>query len=287
MSYRDVYELRFKNFDQVLKVVNETKPYRGTTNVYPLGNRRYNDRTFTFHGDHIVIRYGLKEVLKFHKDDSVEFLHDNYNQGPNMMVSAFLYPHTVKNDSRMDGTVIHSYYSNADRVTVHPVFKGLRVYLADLKLHPTVKYKMIYKTVDRKKSKELRKQWEERLKTVKAFFLVSDSEQMIQESRELGNKIAWAGKDLTMDADTYSQFLYIARLLGLMRLSRDFGRWRRQPCIDTDREVVFKKTKERFFYTLYNSSDVDVFEWKEVEEGAKAPAGNWGVKVNYEIKEAV
>jgi hypothetical protein len=50
---------------------------------------------------------------------------------------------------------------------------------------------------------------------------------------------------------------------------------------------VFKKTKERFFYTLYNSSDVDVFEWKEVEEGAKAPAGNWGVKINYEIKEAV
>jgi hypothetical protein len=277
MSYNDVYKLRFKTFDRVLEIVNQTKPYKGSTNIYPLGARRYADRSFVFHGDHIVIRYGLKEVMKFHNDNSVEFLNDNTYQGPNMMMSAFLYPYTVKTDCRMGGDIICN-----DSVT-HPIFKGLRVYLADLSLHPTVNYKLFYKTVDRSKSKELRKSWEEQIKAVKAFFLVSDSEQMINESNSLR-------KTPNKELDTYEQFLSIARSLGFMRLSSEYSRWgSRSIFIDTHREQVFKRVRDQFFEELYDSEGVgtDVFEWKEAVVGKKAPAGNRGVKINYRIEEAV
>ena len=276
MSYNDVYKLRFKTFDKVLEIVNQTKPYRGSTNVYPLGARRYSDRTFVFHGDHIVIRYGLMEVMKFHNDNSIEFLRDNTYQGPNMMMSAFLCPYMVKTDCRMGGDIICS-----DSVT-HPIFKGLRVYLADLSLHPTVNYKLFYKTVDRSKSKELRKSWEERIKAVKAFFLVSDSDQMVDEANSLS-------RGPIKDLDTYEQFLSIARGLGFMRLSRDRSRWGRHIYIDTHREQIFKKVRDHFFEELYDSEGVgiDVFEWKEAVVGKKAPAGNRGVKINYQIEEAV
>jgi hypothetical protein len=276
MSYNDVYKLRFKTFDRVLEIVNQTKPYKGSTNIYPLGARRYADRSFVFHGDHIVIRYGLMEVMKFHNDNSIEFLRDNTYQGPNMMMSAFLYPYTVKTDCRMGGDIICN-----DSVT-HPIFKGLRVYLADLSLHPTVNYKLFYKTVDRSKSKELRKSWEEQIKAVKAFFLVSDSDQMVDEANSLN-------KTLSKDLDTYEQFLSIARGLGFMRLSRDRSRWGRHIYIDTHREQIFKKVRDHFFEELYDSEGVgiDVFEWKEAVVGKKAPAGNRGVKINYRIEEAV
>ena len=276
MSYQDVYNLRFKTFDRVLEIVNQTKPYKGSTNIYPLGARRYADRSFVFHGDHIVIRYGLMEVMKFHNDNSIEFLRDNTYQGPNMMMSAFLYPYTVKTDCRMGGDIICN-----DSVT-HPIFKGLRVYLADLSLHPTVNYKLFYKTVDRSKSKELRKSWEERIKAVKAFFLVSDSDQMVDEANSLN-------KTPNKDLDTYEQFLSIARGMGFMRLSRDRSRWGRHIYIDTHREQIFKKVRDHFFEELYDSEGVgiDVFEWKEAVVGKKAPAGNRGVKINYRIEEAV
>jgi len=276
MSYNDVYKLRFKTFDKVLEIVNQTKPYKGSTNIYPLGARRYSDRTFVFHGDHIVIRYGLMDVMKFHNDNSIEFLRDSTYQGPNMMMSAFLYPYTVKADCRMGGDIICS-----DSVT-HPIFKGLRVYLADLSLHPTVNYKLFYKTVDRSKSKELRKSWEEQIKAVKAFFLVSDSDQMVDEANSLS-------RGPIKDLDTYEQFLSIARGLGFMRLSRDRSRWGRHIYIDTHREQIFKKVRDHFFEELYDSEGVgiDVFEWKEAVVGKKAPAGNRGVKINYRIEEAV
>jgi hypothetical protein len=141
---------------------------------------------------------------------------------------------------------------------------------------------LFYKTVNRSRSKELRKSWEERLKAVKAFFLVSDSQQMINESKSLSGHPATA-------LDTYEHFLSIARGMGFMRLSAEYSRWRRGLAIDTDREKIFKKVKEVFFEELYDSEDVgiDVFEWKEATVGKKAPAGNRGIKLNYQIEEAV
>jgi hypothetical protein len=177
MSYNDVYKLRFKTFKDVREIIAHTKPYRGSTNIYPLGARRYNDRTFVFKGDHIVIRYGSIDLLKFHEDDSIEFTRDSYYGGMNMMLSAFLYPNVVHCNIRMGGDVI----TGADNM--HPIFKGLRIYLENLKLHPTVTYNYRYKILNRTKTKVIRKQWEERFKTVKAFFLVGDSEQMIKESK--------------------------------------------------------------------------------------------------------
>ena len=105
MSYNDVYKLRFSTFKEVKEIVANTKPYRGSTNIYPLGDRRYSDRTFVFNGDHIVIRYGVAEVLKFHEDDSIEFTRDSYWGGMNMMLSAFLYPKVVKSEVRMGGDI--------------------------------------------------------------------------------------------------------------------------------------------------------------------------------------
>ena len=277
MSYNDVYKLRFKTFKDVREIVAHTKPYRGSTNVYPLGDRRYSDRTFVFKDDHIVIRYGAAEVLKFHEDDSIEFTRDSYWGGMNMMLSAFLYPKVVKCNVRMGGDIIKG------DDAMHPIFKGLRVYLSDLKLHPTVTYNYRYKTLDRVKTKALRKQWEERFKTIKAFFLVGDSEQMVKEAKSLECRTSM--QDLTLEGDTYLQFLHIAQMNGHMRLSTE-SRWRTSLYLDLHREAIFKKAREKFLDRLYLQQG-DVFEWKEVEIGKQPPLGNWGIEIHHTIKEAV
>jgi hypothetical protein len=277
MSYNDVYRLRFKTFKDVREIIAHTKPYRGSTNIYPLGERRYNDRTFVFKGDHVVIRYGSIDLLKFHEDDSIEFTRGSYYGGMNMMLSAFLYPNVVHCNIRMGGDVI----TGADNM--HPIFKGLRIYLENLKLHPTVTYNYRYKILNRTKTKVIRKQWEERFKTVKAFFLVGDSEQMIKEYHTSDCRLSI--QNMTFDGDTYLQFLCIAGDSGYVR-QRSTSWGNRNFSLDKDREAIFKKVREKFLDHLYLQQE-DVFEWKEVEIGKRPPLGNRGVEVNYTIKEAI
>jgi hypothetical protein len=83
-----------------------------------------------FKGDHIVIRYGSIDLLKFHEDDSIEFTRDSYYGGMNMMLSAFLYPNVVHCNIRMGGDVI----TGADNM--HPIFKRLTNLLGELKASP-------------------------------------------------------------------------------------------------------------------------------------------------------
>lgn len=280
MSFYDIRHNRFSTFDQVKEIVAKVKPYRGTENKYPLGARRYSDRSFTFHGDHIVAYYGQSELFKFHEDNSVEFLHDNYYVGSSMlMTSFFTSKFVVKSEIRMGGDIIVN--DNA----MHPVFKGLRVFIntPNLDIHPSVKYNYRYKVLDREKTRSIRKLWEEKLKLTKAFFLASDTEQMIQESNTVEARQSLIG-ETTLESDTYLQFLYLARDGGFMRKSNRSGGWYSGVCVDTHREEVFKKVREKFFDRLYSYNE-DVFEWKEVEMGKRPPSGNWGVEVTYHINQ--
>lgn len=135
MVFRDINY--FCNLD---KIVRLGKPYRGTSNVYPLGDRRYTHRHFVANEDgtydiwHINLAQGVeaRKGLRFglfqrllgvvHPDNSFEFYQAG-NQSDNLILSEGLGMH-VHQVSRLGGSVVEK--GNF----IHPVFKGLRVDLA-------------------------------------------------------------------------------------------------------------------------------------------------------------
>jgi hypothetical protein len=154
-QFEDVYQIRPKSFAEIEDIAKTVQPYRGTTNKYPLGSRKYSDRHIIFKGDHADIHYGnyaRSHMLRWHNDNSIEFMQGSYHQGQNQLLCALLDPAFVKADCKQGGDVITL---KTDKIETHPIFKGLRLMMKDFTLHPTVSYKAEYAVVDKKASKAL------------------------------------------------------------------------------------------------------------------------------------
>ena len=140
MQFYDVN--RFKHLHEV---VAKDKPYRGSTNVYPLGQRRYSDRHFVVKDDgtydvwyldktyadnlrNNTLSEGEKNHASFHEacflgvvhpDKSFEFK-NTHGQGPNMLMTEGI-GMRVHHDVKRGGTVVEG------GSVAHPVFRGLRI----------------------------------------------------------------------------------------------------------------------------------------------------------------
>jgi hypothetical protein len=249
------------------------QPYRGTTNKYPLGARKYSDRHIIFKGDHADIHYGnyaRSHMLRWHNDNSIEFMQGSYHQGQNQLLCALLDPAFVKADIKQGGDVITL---KTDKVETHPIFKGLRLMMKDFTLHPTVSYKAEYAVVDKKASKALRGEWAERMKMIRAFFMASDAEQIFEESQQQNAKL---------EEDPYAYFLQTVHRVSMYNPFRSRrGAWGRGVDLDSHREQVFKESVAKFFKHLYMENNT--FEWKEAGVGKAIPRGNWGVRISHTI----
>lgn len=273
MSFNDVYQLRLSSWAKLLEMVKDVKPYRGTTNKYPLGNRKYSNRYLLFKGDHAEVHYGsyrLSHLCNLWEDDTVEFVREkHYGQGINQLISAFLYPLFTADVCKQGGTVIYNLdKSNKDN---HPIFQGLRIHTKTMELHPSVSYKRFYKVVDRVKSKEIRAKWENKLKAVYAFFMAGDPEEMYRESR----KLYWRSDLTPDDMDPYEAFMRIGAHKRVIHLNNN--KWQRGPNLTTKRKETYDAIRKHFFDWLYVCHEA--FEEKEAEIGKAVPAGNWGVRV--------
>ena len=276
MSFNDVYQLRLSSWAKLLEMVKNTPPYRGTTNKYPLGARKYSNRYLLFKGDHAEVHYGSynrSHLCNLWEDDTVEFIRDkHYGQGINQLLSAFLYPLFTADDCKQGGhsnpTIIYNLdKSNKDN---HPVFQGLRIHTKTMELHPSVSYKRFYTVIDRVKSKEIRAKWEEKLKPVYAFFMAGDPVEIYEDARKL--KYSEQTPDYM---SPYEAFLLIGSSRGVFRVRDD--KWARGPNLTTQRKESYDLTRKHLLNWLYVCEEA--FEEKEAEIGKAVPAGNWGVRV--------
>jgi len=272
MSFNDVYQLRLSSWEKLLEMVKNTPPYRGTTNKYPLGARKYSNRYLLFKGDHAEVHYGnyhKSHLCNLWEDDTVEFVRDgHYGQGINQLISAFLYPLFAADDCKQGGTVIYNLdKSNKDN---HPIFPGLRIHTKTMELHPSVSYKRFYNVVDRSKSKEIRAKWEDKLKSVYAFFMAGDPVEIYEDAKKLRYTEA-----TPYNMDPYEAFLLVGASNNVFRIKED--KWARGPNLTTQRKESYDATRRHLFKWLYICENA--FEEKEAEIGKAVPAGNWGVRV--------
>jgi hypothetical protein len=274
-QFEDVYQIRPKSFAEIEDIAKTVQPYRGTTNKYPLGSRKYSHRHIIFKGDYADIHYGnyaRSHMLRWHNDNSIEFMQGSYHQGQNQLLCALLDPAFVKADVRQGGDVITL---KTDKIETHPIFKGLRLMMKDFTLHPTVSYEAEYAVVDKKASKALRGEWAERMKMIRAFFMASNAEQIFEESQQHNAKL---------EEDPYAYFLQTVRMVSIYNPFRTKKHgWQRGSNADmeTEREQVFKESVAKFFKHLYMENNT--FEWKEAGVGKAIPRGNWGVRISHTI----
>ena len=272
-QFEDVYQIRPKSFAEIEDIAKTVQPYRGTTNKYPLGSRKYSHRHIIFKGDHADIHYGnyaRSHMLRWHNDNSIEFMQGSYHQGQNQLLCALLDPFFIKADCKQGGDVI---MRKTDKVETYPIFKGLRLMVSDFTLHPTVSYKAEYAVVDKKASKALRGEWAERMKMIRAFFMASDAEQIFEESQQY---------NAVLEEDHYAYFLRTVRMVSAYNPFRSTkGAWGRGLDLDSHREQVFKESVAKFFRHLYMVNDT--LEWKEAGVGKAIPRGNWGVRISHTI----
>ena len=167
--------------------VENTKPYRGSTNAYPLGDRKYSNRHFRANDDGTfdicyTDRQSMDEHLKgvqtwpsgytaeqiashikwrdarrlatVHPDNTIE-IHNLNGQGDNGLLTE-LTPYTFQQVGSMGGVVAH--YHQFTRM--HPVFKGIRLSL-DNECVCTTPYTTVQRKLNRKKATEAMKPYEE------------------------------------------------------------------------------------------------------------------------------
>jgi hypothetical protein len=183
-------------------------------------------------------------MLRWHNDNSIEFMQGSYHQGQNQLLCALLDPAFVKADIKQGGDVITL---KTDKIETHPIFKGLRLMMKDFTLHPTVSYKAEYAVVDKKASKALRGEWAERMKMIRAFFMASNAEQIFEESQQHNAKL---------EEDPYAYFLQTVRMVSSIT--------RFAPRSTVGREVqtpTWKPSVSRCLKDLLQSSS-SIYTWK-------------------------
>jgi hypothetical protein len=180
-------------WERLNNITKTVKPYRGTTNRYPIGERRHNTKDFISeerNGEQVyVIRYGFS--WKEHEHTKEEWLkspstiHERNHNGEVKYLSYSSLPRElgiVRSDNTFEFTA--SYYGQGDNMIMsnwargwfmrssrhggmiyrgndvfHPIFKGMRIDCETMLPHENSQYKVVGKRVSRKDAKEFLKRY--------------------------------------------------------------------------------------------------------------------------------
>lgn len=267
MAFNDVVRTDFKKLQEI---ATKAKPYRGTTNKFPLGNRKYKARHFFWFGTHADIWYGEGpncNLCRVHSDESVEFLVGHHYNGANMMLTSMFWPHlTFRTCSSKGGDIAEVPHTKGKE---HPVFKGVRIFLKTGDVHPTTPYEISIASLDREKTKAIRKKYDEAITAASVFFRVSTAEEIINAAYE----------------DNIPEEDYFGRLCSLAFKCAGLPHHYRNTIhvdivnkiLSKNREGILKKAENLFFERLF--LEEEAFKYKLIPAGSTIPTGNWGVKV--------
>jgi hypothetical protein len=180
-------------WDRLTDIKNTVKPYRGTTNRFPVGDRRHNHKDFIAeerNGEQVyVIRYGYgweckddhtKEEWLVNQNTNQPNIHERTTNGVTTYESYRTIPRElgiVRSDNTFEFT--HYNYGQGDNIMLsnwsrgyfcrssrhggmiyrandifHPIFKGMRVNCETMMPHKDSQYQVTGKRVSRKDAKE-------------------------------------------------------------------------------------------------------------------------------------
>jgi hypothetical protein len=244
-------DIRFTTFAKLKRRVAEEKPYRGTTNEYPLGDRKYRFRHFKWYGDRAAIFYGSANLCTIHEDESVEIMRDQLWQGENMLLTATFQNLHFHSNVNKGGDIVKGYLKE------HKIFNGLRFNLADNSVHKDRPYEIKVYSLDRELTKPIREEVEEHSNTIKAFFLVSDDSQIQEAVRDVD------------DNDAFTKFCRLGASKGI--ISR-YGRGLKEPRIST-----FNRIKKHAINDIY--AERRPFKCMTLPGGSVIPQGSWDIEI--------
>lgn len=339
------------NYTRLTQITNVQKPYRGTTDRYPVGDRRHNTKDFvvdTLDGDTIYrVRYGFHYDRIYHTKE--QYLEDQKNGGNNI----YCYEHeeneaekymsyrrrpfelgivrpdntfefTMDTSSGQGGNIIMSswsegffsrsvrhggmiyrqgYYDNPS--VFHPIFKGLRLNIEDMKAHYTCHYTTVARRVDRSKAKEFLKPYEDFFKITETMVTAMEGkdikgiatellEELNLETKQYWNPYGDMYDTLVQTAESYMKDRPIDSMLmfsmaydinGLYRQARDAKDKQKYYTNSTiDPDSLYTNFRRRLGKELYSKCD-DVFTKIEYRHNEPYPESTWGVSVFLDGKE--
>jgi hypothetical protein len=257
MSFRDCEQTSFASLKRLTTTV---KPYRGTDNIFPLGNRKYKGRNFRWYGSHADVYYYSSILCRVHEDESVEFVTAHYGNGDNMLLTSMFWPSFSVNIRGEKGGVIASVPQDKKE---YLIFDGLRLDLKTRTVHATTPYEIEVARLDRAKTKVIRDRVEPEINMIKAFFMASDDKQIIE-----------ASKDRETRDDPFVNFCRIGYQREILRES-----WSKAGMLRTDanRKTLFDIIKREYLEEIYR--DEEPFKYHRIPAGATIPPGSWGINV--------
>lgn len=177
-------------WSRLTDITKNQKPYRGTTNRFPIGDRRHNTKDFLAeerNGEQVyVIRYGFSWKDREHTKEeflaSPSTIHERDSNGEKKYFSYFSVPRElglVRSDNTFeftnggygqgDNMILSNWsrgyfsrssrhggmiYSERGSNIFHPIFKGMRVHCDTMLPHESSQYQAVGKRVSRKDAKE-------------------------------------------------------------------------------------------------------------------------------------
>jgi hypothetical protein len=300
------YDLRHVTRSTLEDVVKFQKPYAGSTNAYPIGDRRYSGRHFRVmpNGDYMLF-YAHREHIdgKMNRGDEIpKYAHmgvvraDNtyeFNRAVCQSTTMFLTEAlnaNVRSSSRHGGGV----YSR--RSYTHPIFRGLRVDISSGEAKTP--YQVFQRRLNQKAAKEEMKAYEEFVTVYGAMISVMDSNSILDVCKDM---YAEHGTDMFTDSNKMSMVLRLinekkyldAGIIFQVLVESHRNSWMLRsyladetlhhwglPNFSNGLPLAYDKFREKVL-----KSRPHVFIEKEVEAGEELPASTWGLRVVAEGKE--
>jgi len=188
------------SWNRLTDITKTQKPYRGTTDRYPIGDRKHNTKNFyvsEINGEKVYrITYGTRHiehlVTKEVYDAEPDKYHERTWEDDETKRYCFYEPipyelGVVRSDNTFEFTAVHGYgqgnnsiistwsrgffysssrhggmiYRDNSLGIFHPIFKGMRLEIETMQPHKDSIYQAVGKRVNRKEGKEFLKRYED------------------------------------------------------------------------------------------------------------------------------
>lgn len=223
-------------WNRLTDITISAKPYRGTTNRYPIGDRRHNHKDFVVeerNGEKVyVIRYGY--TWKEHQHTKEEFdaspstIHQRGNGADVIYVSYTRLPNEmgiVRSDNTFEFT--SKYYGQGENQILsnwsrgwffrssrhggmvyrergvgvfHPVFQGLRIECDTMMPHKDSEYTVVGKRVSRKDAKEFLTRYTDFYKVNEVMLKAMDWKNFMETSIDVLDSVGITRQNWSLDS---------------------------------------------------------------------------------------
>lgn len=299
--FSDLHKLNYEDYIRITK----KGPYKGTQ-AYPVGSRRYSSRHFIVTNEGVVqvwyghlktcdmyrkhkvgsAHIGTHHLLNVYPDNTFEFFNAG-GQGEHGVIS--LITDTWMHQECNRGGAVISRGRYGEKV-IHPVFRGLRLSLNDLSLHPDSQYKLRYKKIIPASKKATMAEYTNQLQIGRTMLSVMDYTSMKSVHSDL--KAKYAQKIMQRNSDfvrarieTINEFIKEARqnnynldvLMHTAILGGFHGDYSYNNNPDTYRRRINEATNKGVHTYLKNKPELFTYVYREPNDFPTS--ATWGMDV--------